>query len=404
MKILLITKIYPQANCRMQHSTSVCHYFAREWVKSGHDVKVVFTYPIYSRLLHFIAIFFEKKIAKHYTALVTKERISEDKYYSLDRVDVYQVPLYKKYPRGKYSNKTVQLIADKIIKNNTKNDFIPNIIVGHFDYPTAGIIVKLKERYSVKTALILHGKTKLLKKAYKSIDQYPLNEIDLWGYRSLPIKNDFENSFQVSPKGFMCPSGVSDTFLANYEEKRFSDNLKGFIYVGSLVKRKHPITVLKALLNVYPKKDFHLEYIGEGAESSQLIKIKKKEKLENNVTLRGLIKREEIITHLKNAECFIMISSHEAFGLVYLEAMAMGCITIASRNEGMEGIIKHGENGFLCEAGNTEELSMLIKKINSLTSQEKDLISFNAHRTACEYTDKKISDTYISNLEKIYKD
>ena len=37
-----------------------------------------------------------------------------------------------------------------------------------------------------------------------------------------------------------------------------------------------------------------------------------------------------------------MISELETFGLVYIEAMAAGCITIASRNEGFDGIIKDG--------------------------------------------------------------
>ena len=55
-----------------------------------------------------------------------------------------------------------------------------------------------------------------------------------------------------------------------------------------------------------------------------------------------------------------MISKEETFGLVYLEAMSMGCITIASKNEGMEGIIIDGENGFLCTAGDDDELASII--------------------------------------------
>lgn len=46
------------------------------------------------------------------------------------------------------------------------------------------------------------------------------------------------------------------------------------------------------------------------------------------------------------SDCFIMISKNEAFGLVYLEAMSAGCITIASRGEGFDGVIIHGVNGF----------------------------------------------------------
>ena len=43
---------------------------------------------------------------------------------------------------------------------------------------------------------------------------------------------------------------------------------------------------------------------------------------------------------------WIMISKNETFGLVYLEAMARGCITIGSRNQGIDGVINHGVNGF----------------------------------------------------------
>lgn len=40
-----------------------------------------------------------------------------------------------------------------------------------------------------------------------------------------------------------------------------------------------------------------------------------------------------------------MISRNETFGVVYLEAMAAGCITIASRNVGYDGIIVDRVNG-----------------------------------------------------------
>ena len=46
----------------------------------------------------------------------------------------------------------------------------------------------------------------------------------------------------------------------------------------------------------------------------------------------------------------------KTFGLVYLEAMARGCITVASRDEGFDGIIQDGVNGFLCKSGDETEL------------------------------------------------
>ena len=94
-----------------------------------------------------------------------------------------------------------------------------------------------------------------------------------------------------------------------------------------------------------------------------------------------------------------MISKNEAFGLVYLEAMAAGCITIASRNEGFDGVIKDGVNGFLCEAGNIKELSEIINKINALSIEEKKEISINAMNTARSLTNRKAAKKYLSSLK-----
>ena len=93
-----------------------------------------------------------------------------------------------------------------------------------------------------------------------------------------------------------------------------------------------------------------------------------------------------------------MISKAEAFGLVYLEAMAQGCITIASRNEGFDGIIQHGVNGFLCEAGNVDELSDLLTSIRNMDKDKLIEISNNAIETAKRLTDAKAAKLYIDNV------
>ena len=48
--------------------------------------------------------------------------------------------------------------------------------------------------------------------------------------------------------------------------------------------------------------------------------------------------RLEVQTYLRQNGIFVMISRDETFGLVYLEAMAAGCITIASKDEGFDEI------------------------------------------------------------------
>ena len=94
----------------------------------------------------------------------------------------------------------------------------------------------------------------------------------------------------------------------------------------------------------------------------------------------------QVVEHLKNSAVFIMISRKETFGLVYLEAMATGCITVAARGEGFDGIIEDGVNGFLCEAGNVAELTEIIRK---------------AIETAIELTEEKAAKRDLEAIETV---
>lgn len=124
--------------------------------------------------------------------------------------------------------------------------------------------------------------------------------------------------------------------------------------------------------------------------------------IENNlvgkVKLLGRQPRSEVKNYLDRSDIFVMISKNEVYGLVYIEAMARGCLVIASRHEGMEGIIKDGVNGFLCKAGDIQELKDVLGKIDLMTVNERDNISKNAMKTAAHFTDGEVAKSYIENV------
>ena len=93
-----------------------------------------------------------------------------------------------------------------------------------------------------------------------------------------------------------------------------------------------------------------------------------------------------------------MISRHETFGMVYLEAMAHGCITIASKKEGFDGIIENGKNGFLCNAGDSQELFELLKQIESFSKEQKLRIRKNAIETSRHLTESIVAQKYIEDV------
>jgi glycogen synthase len=101
---------------------------------------------------------------------------------------------------------------------------------------------------------------------------------------------------------------------------------------------------------------------------------------------------------MDKTEVFIMVSDNETFGLVYLEAMSRGCIVIASKNGGMDGIIKNGVNGFLCEQGNENELYKILKKIKGMSIEEKKSISENGIKTSSNFKDSHVAQNYLENV------
>ena len=397
-KILMLTTIYPAPDLNLLNNTNVCHYFAKEWVKMGYEVKVIFNYPIYFPIFHWIAKFAEKKLASKGSAYVSTKRITVDSEYEMDGVKIFRTPIYKFMPRIAVSPKNINKQIEKIIHNNDKDGFKPDVVVAHFFYPHIEMVYRLKEHYRAKSCIVVHAQGMNLKKFYGTKLPILLDSIDTWGYRSVPLEKEFCEIYKPKGRSFYCYSGIPEEYLPDISfEKYFGDKINKYIYVGSFIKRKHPYEVLKALETI--KDEWYLDYVGKGDQQDIIEQEINKNNLQNKVVLHGHMARIEVLKLLDKAHVFIMISSMETFGLVYIEAMSRGLITIASRSEGMDGIIKHGENGFLCEAGNVSELSSIIKKIKSLPMSEIFRISNNAIDTARNLTDKKVAKTYLDSIE-----
>lgn len=400
-KILLLTTIYPATDIQISNNTNVVHYFAREWVKQGHEVLVIHNYSIYLRPFHWIAGFAEKIIASRFNTSVTSIYQNIDVEFDMDGVKVVRMPLFKPLPRFGVPSKHLTRQIEKIAAYCCKHNFTPDIISSHNYYPHMPMVNLLKGMYypNAKTCVVVHKQVwKMLKYCGKDY-QNEIEKVDVWGYRSLPLKREFEENTGVIPKNyFMCYSGIPAHFLHRKETCNITLPINRFVYVGSFIRRKFPEKVLQGILQSTVADDFRLDYVGDGANRNLIESLITENHLENQVKLHGFVNREEVPNYIAKAQCFIMISEEETFGLVYLEAMSMGCITIASRNEGMEGIIEDGVNGFLCKAGDERELATIINRINSMSNEELAVISKNARQTALKLTDEKVAADYINHI------
>lgn len=399
-RILLISTMYPNP---LRPGTPVCHYFAKEWKKMGYDILVVHFRAMFPAIFTIAAKCFPglaKKVVGNHVEMDTNMNMV---YSEKDGIPVYSIPIFKYIPHGSYSRKEIKKRVQAIEQILKKKDFIPDAIIGHFYNPQLEIVSSLKKVYPMaKTCVSLHEEGPVVKSLLGDSRKDVLDNIDIIGFRSVPIKKSFEEIYGKDHNSLLCWSGTPEYFLktATSGERTFNDGpLHSFLYVGQTIKRKFPKQTVEGVHKACENTPFRLTYVGTkdlGYEDTKTYI--DEHNLNDKVTFTGKIPREEIVKIYDESECFILISSGEVFGLVYLEAMSRGCITIASKNEGMEGLIEPGVDGFLCEAGNAEELASIIKHINTLSGEEKQAISDNARKKAAELSDYNVAKKYIDEV------
>ncbi len=398
--ILVLTNIYPAIDLEKEN-TPVVHYFTREWIKMGYEIRVIHYPANFPKILMKGASIFKKQLSSKLGVTIRTSQAKELEY-KIDNVKVKRIPLLKYKLHGSFSQKQIERAYNKTIQYLNKEDFKPDFIISHWVNPQIEIMNKLKSLFNVKTCYIAHTPTAEFERIYNDSDAKKLiNNIDIIGFRSRNIKELFCRKYNYHGHTFQCYSGIPEKYIPQEKIVRDFNTINKFIFVGTLIKRKYPAEILLSLSKSYKDNDFEMSYIGKGAELEIIKKYSQKFKIENKVHLYNYVPRDKVVEYLKNHDVFIMISKNEAFGLVYLEAMAQGCITIASKNEGFDGIIQHGVNGFLCKAGDVDELANIITEIKNMDKTSLKQISQNAIETAKNLTDFKAASYYINEIERI---
>ena len=346
MNIILLTSVYP-AKDASKGTTPVVHYFTKEWVRAGYQVHVFHTRTVFPIIYYLLGKLFKNTLDSRLGHLVpNKKPIEYDEI--KDGVKITHLLLKKRKPHGRFSQSQIQKAFVRITESIQKEG-VPDFFVGHWDNPQLELLHALKEKYHRPTCLVYHNNQfAQLYDRYKNDVEVLVKGIDLVGFRNNTAQTVYEKQFGRPTHSFIAASGVSSPFIeaGTHEEKEIKE-VKHFVYIGALIKRKYPSTVITALSQAYKDASFEVTYIGEGDEKKQIQKRFNELGCKGKLSFTGRIPREEVIQHLKQSDVFVMISKGEIFGLVYLEAMALGCITIAARHEGIDGIIVDGANGFL---------------------------------------------------------
>ncbi len=397
MNILFVTCLFPSFDVEYDAAqTKFVYYYASEWLKQGHNVLVLHSSPRYPRFFSPAVEFVENYLgfSKYHLSRYRQNWDSvKSSIYEYEGIKIIRTPIRKLIPHRDYLFCDLFVHKKKILRRLQESEFIPDVVFSDFITPSIDISVLISQKYNTKFYQIFHDTDfAYLRKHPRFCNMVnKASGVLLRSFSQEKHINEFK--FDNSKINYIL-TGVPDNIKFGMPRNR----IRKLLYVGLLIKRKNVDVLLKAIANAGRKELFTLDIIGDGPCRNDLENLAKELGLQDHVVFHGRLDREKVFESMNDADCFIMSSRGETFGMVYIEALSQGCVVVASKNEGVDGIIIDGENGFLVEAGNVNELSELLDNLAELDSQKVIEISGSGLQTASKMTDGYLAKKILEEL------
>ena len=264
----------------------------------------------------------------------------------------------------------------KFLKKNKIKVCSESIIHGHINYPSLNFLDFFSRKFSCKTILQHHGldilqnntgitipfikwiQNKLILKHFNRLSEHITTHIAV---SSVVKSNLIKINARLENKIFVCVNGVDTTKFYVNPSKTMNDTKFVIGCVANFWELKDQMTLLKAVdvLKTKGIKNLHLKFVGSGKTLNRCVDYAMK----NNIDCEFIneLKHTDLLTFYNQLNLFVLPSKYEAFGCVYLEALACGVPFIGVKNQGIEDVVKNDLKKYqLVEAGSYDDLSKLI--------------------------------------------
>ena len=140
-------------------------------------------------------------------------------------------------------------------------------------------------------------------------------------------KADLVRRYRLDPaRVVVTPNGVDPAFSPQGPRPEVAPYI---LFVGALRSRKDPVTALEALARL--PSDMRLVMIGPPrAETDRVRATISRLDLEHRVEILGHVSQTVLTAYYRGAQCFVLPSLYEGFGLPVVEAMASGTPVVST--------------------------------------------------------------------------
>lgn len=311
---------------------------------------------------------------------------------TLGTVRWVEAPLGNEFPGGRsLVFPTVSWVRAQLAELN----FAPDVVVTHFRSSHL-MGARLRDLYDGAVHVAGVHQFDLKRLATHASYRRALDRADGVAFRSHSLANrGFALGAGWETKAFIALSGVSSSWIRPPREGLPNHPLV-FGTVARLIPRKNVVQVIEALERLETPWEYHV--VGDGPERARLEELVVERRLTTRVRFWGARTHEQVREHLDQWDVFAMPSDHETFGLAYLEAMARGCLVVGAVGWGVDGVVRHGENGFLVRPGDRADAEAVFTRISQAEEDQWTAWRHQSHQTIVALTEEATSASYLEFL------
>jgi len=212
------------------------------------------------------------------------------------------------------------------------------------------------------------------------------------------LKNELLALFpEIEAKIAVVPMPIEPEVLQR--EPKATVGGKIILSPARLIEQKNLGTLIEAFSKTAPEfPDAKLLLVGSGPKEAELKNRVRYFDLEKKVEFLPSMPPPKLGRLYQAAEIVTLVSKNEGFGLVLVEAFLFQKPVVAARSGGITDIVTDGENGFLVDADNADEMAEALKKLLA-DADLRERMGNNGYRT---YLEKFSPDKLAEKFERLY--
>ncbi|GAA1444093.1 glycosyltransferase [Leifsonia poae] len=171
------------------------------------------------------------------------------------------------------------------------------------------------------------------------------------------------------------------------------------LFVGRVTGEKQIDVLLKAVAALPASLDTKLEIVGGGDQLKNLQNLAETLNIADRVTFTGYVTDEQLRQAYTRASVFAMPSIAELQSIATMEAMASALPVVAANAMALPHLVRDGENGYLFDPGNVDDLATKLEHVLTLPKEELDVLKRGSLRIVAAHDIQ----TTISTFESLYR-